>query len=137
MYSSLHKAGRAVTGTAEYIKIGMRNNVVIHQDARVPWGDTTQNQIFDPIANAMVAAPTALGAPATGTTSVGRAIFMGAQAICYATGAISGPDGKPLRVMWNEEINRSGLPSPVTEMHKGCELQEQLDALDEPSQLAA
>lgn len=85
----------------------------------------------------MVAAPTALGAAATGTTNVARALFVGAQALAYGSGAVEGPDGKPLRVTWNEEINQSGLPSLVTEMYKGCELQESLDAQDEPSQLAA
>jgi hypothetical protein len=88
--------------------IGFRNNVVIHQDSRVCWGDSAQNTIFDPIANTQVTAPTSLGAAASGTTSVGRAVFMGAQALAYASGAVEGPDGKPLRVTWNEEIQDGG-----------------------------
>lgn len=101
--------GGQVTGNPIFTgAIGFRNNVVIHQDSRVCWGDTTQNQIFDPIANAMIAAPTALGAVAAGTTSVARAVFMGAQALAYASGAVEGPDGKPLRVTWNEEIQDGG-----------------------------
>jgi len=98
--------GGQITGNPIFTgAIGFRNNVVIHQDTRVCWGNTSQNQIFDSATQTMVPAPTALGAPATGTTSVNRAVFLGAQAIGYASGAIEGPDGKPLRVTWNEELH--------------------------------
>jgi len=98
--------GGQITGNPIFTgAIGFRNNVVIHQDTRVVWGDTSQNQVFDPVTQTMQPAPTALGAPATGVMSVNRAVFLGAQAIGYASGAIEGPDGKPLRVTWNEELH--------------------------------
>lgn len=57
--------------------IGVSNGVILHEDARVPYGDNTQgNQNYF----------TDLGAAATGTTSVARAIFMGAQAGVMAFG---------------------------------------------------
>ncbi len=79
-------------------------NVVIHQDTRVPWGDTTQNVVFDSILKTTGPAPTALGTPATGTTSVGRAIFVGAQAAAFACGPEEGPEGQPLKLRWVEEL---------------------------------
>lgn len=97
--------GGQVTGNPIFTgAIGMIDNVVIHQDTYVPWGDSAQNQIFDPVTGTLIAAPTCLGAPATGTTSVARAIFVGAQAAAYACGAISGPNGQPLKVQWVEEL---------------------------------
>ena len=48
--------------------IGMYNGVILHEDARVCYGDNTQNTLG-----------TDLGAAATGTTSVARALFCGAQ----------------------------------------------------------
>lgn len=110
--------------------IGMIDNVVIHQDTYCPWGDTSQNQIFDPITGSLVAAPTSLGAPAAGTTSVGRAIFVGAQAAAYACGAISGPNGQPLKVQWVEELldQDSGPSHCVSMSSKRRELREHLTA---------
>lgn len=103
--------GGQVTGNPLFTgAIGMYDNVVIHQDSRVPWGDTDQNTIFDPITKLKIGAPTALGAPAAGVTDVARAIFVGAQAACYACGAEEGPAGQPLRVRWIEELSSSGLP---------------------------
>jgi N4-gp56 family major capsid protein len=97
--------GGQVTGNPIFTgAIGMYDNVVIHQDSRVSWGDTTQNLVFDPITKTMVGAPTTLGAPATGTTNVARAVFVGAQAAAYACGAEEGPAGQPLRVKWVEEL---------------------------------
>lgn len=98
--------GGQITGNPLFTgAIGMYDNVVIHQDSRVAWGDTSQNQIFDPITKTMIGAPTALGAPATGVTSVARAVFVGAQAAAYACGSEQGPAGQPLRVSWVEELD--------------------------------
>jgi N4-gp56 family major capsid protein len=55
--------------------LGMFNGVILHEDARVPYGDNAQNLLH-----------TDLGAPAAGTTSVGRAIFCGAQSAVIAFG---------------------------------------------------
>lgn len=97
--------GGQVTGNPIFTgAIGMYENVVIHQDTRIPWGDNTQNQILNPITGTMIASPSSLGAAAAGTTSVGRAIFVGAQAAVYANGSLDGPDGQPLRVKWKEEL---------------------------------
>jgi len=60
--------------------------------------------VWDPNTGTYVAAPTAIGLPAAGTTSVGRAIFVGAQAAAFACGAEEGPSGQPLRVRWVEEL---------------------------------
>ena len=57
--------------------IGMYNRTIIHKDAHVPFGDTTQMG---------AAQGTALGAVAAGTTSVARNIFCGAQAGVMAFG---------------------------------------------------
>ena len=54
---------------------GLYNGVIIHEDANVVYGDNTQNLVF-----------TDLGAPATGTTNVARALFCGAQAGVIAFG---------------------------------------------------
>lgn len=49
--------------------IGLYNGVILHEDANCVYGDVTQNT-----------RGTDLGAAATGTTSVARALFLGAQA---------------------------------------------------------
>lgn len=71
---------------------GMYNGVIIHEDARVPFGDSTQG-------NATY--KTDLGAAATGTTSVARAIFMGAQSAVIAFGRMS---DWPLKMKWVEVL---------------------------------
>ena len=68
---------------------GMYNGVIIHEDARVTYGDNTQNLIH-----------TDLGAPASGTTSVARAVFCGAQAAVMSWGR--GYDW-PHRYKWVEQ----------------------------------
>ena len=99
----------------------MYENVVIHQDAHVPWGDDAQNLVFDAITKANVAAPTSLGAVAGGTTSVARAIFVGAQAAAISFGGEAGPNGKPLRVRWYEELLDAGNQLRITAgMIWGC-----------------
>lgn len=107
--------GGQITGNPIFTgAIGMYENVVIHQDAYVPYGDVTQNLIYDPVAAAMVAAPTSLGAVAGGTTSVARGIFVGAQAGAIGFGAADQMDGKPLRVRWYEELLDAGNQLRVT-----------------------
>jgi len=107
--------GGQITGNPIFTgAIGMYENVVIHQDARVPYGDNTQNLVFDPITKTKVAAPTSLGAAATGTTSVARGIFVGAQAAAIGFGGEAGPNGKPLRVRWYEELLDAGNQLRIT-----------------------
>ena len=55
--------------------LGMFNGVILHEDARVPYGDNTQNSLH-----------TDLGAPAAGTTNVARGLFCGAQSAVIAFG---------------------------------------------------
>lgn len=73
---------------------GMHNNTVIHQSARVPWGDNTQvgTETF-----------TDLG-PNTSdrANNVGRAIFCGAQALCLSFGRAYGLEGSKVRFKWTE-----------------------------------
>ena len=107
--------GGQITGNPIFTgAIGMYENVVIHQDARVPYGDNTQNLVFDPITKTKEAAPTSLGAAATGTTSVARGIFVGAQAAAIGFGGEAGPNGKPLRVRWYEELLDAGNQLRIT-----------------------
>jgi N4-gp56 family major capsid protein len=114
--------GGQITGNPLFTgAIGMYEGVVMHQDAHVPYGNNAQNLVFDPIAAANIAAPTSLGAAATGTTSVARAVFCGAQAAAISFGGESGPNGKPLRVRWYEELLDAGNQLRVTAgMIWGC-----------------
>ena len=114
--------GGQITGNPVFTgAIGMYENVVLHQDAHVPWGDNAQNLVFDAITKTNVAAPTSLGAAASGTTSVARAIFVGAQAAAISFGGEAGPAGKPLRVRWYEELLDAGNQLRITAgMIWGC-----------------
>jgi N4-gp56 family major capsid protein len=99
--------GGQITGNPIFTgAIGMIDNVVIHQDSHVPYGDTSQNTVQLAINGTLVTkgAPNALGAAAVGVTSICRGIFVGAQAAALAFGGEEGPDGKPLRVKWTEEL---------------------------------
>lgn len=73
--------------------LGMWNNVLLFEDARVPFGDSDQ-------ANAEY--HTDLGAPAAGTTSVARAIFCGAQAAGFGIGRV---ENYPERMRWVEVLD--------------------------------
>lgn len=107
--------GGQVTGNPIFTgAIGMIDNVVIHQDTYCPWGDNTQNLILDPVTQTLVAAPTSLGAAATGTTNIGRGIFVGAQAAAFACGADKNASGEPLKVNWYEELLDAGNQLRVT-----------------------
>lgn len=111
--------GGQITGNPIFTgAIGMIENVVIHQDTHVPWGNTVQNTVT--VVNpdrtvTTVAAPNALGVAATGVTSVGRGVFVGAQAACLAFGGYTdGPGGEPLRMRWVEELLDAGNQLRVT-----------------------
>lgn len=107
--------GGQITGNPIFTgAIGVLGNVVLHQDSRVPWGDSAQNVVYDPATAANIAHPCNLGAAANGTTSVGRAIFVGAQAAAFAYGAADSIEGKPLRVRWYEELLDAGNQLRVT-----------------------
>jgi len=101
--------GGQVTGNPIFTgAIGVYENVVMHADANVPWGTSSQNQMM--LANGtLVASPTVLG-----TTSVARAVFMGAQALSIAFGSADNVEGRPLRVRWYEELLDAGNQLRVT-----------------------
>jgi N4-gp56 family major capsid protein len=101
--------GGQVTGNPIWTgAIGVYENVVMHSDARVPWGSSSQNQIMLPNGS-LSAAPTVLG-----TTSVARGVFLGAQALSIAFGVADNVDSKPLRVRWYEEVLDGGNQLRVT-----------------------
>lgn len=115
--------GGQITGNPIFTgAIGMYENMVIHQDARVPYGNNTQNTVFDPITKTNVAAPTSLGAAAAGVTSVARGIFCGAQAAAVSFGGdAKNNGGQPLRVRWIEELLDAGNQLRITAgMIWGC-----------------
>lgn len=100
--------GGQITGNPIFTgAIGMIDGVVIHQEPYAPWGDTSQNTVVvanGPNSTTTMPGPTALGVAATGTTSVARGVFVGAQAAAMAVGGVEGPEGQPLRVNWVEEL---------------------------------
>ena len=101
--------GGQVTGNPLFTgAIGVYENVPMHSDAYVPWGSSTQNQIML-ATGTLAASPTALG-----TASVGRAVFMGAQALAIAFGSADNVEGRPLRVRWYEELLDAGNQLRVT-----------------------
>lgn len=85
--------------------IGVFDNVVIHQNAYLPWGDgltLTTNQMLNPTTGQYVPAPNSLYG-ITSSTNVGRGVIMGAQAVALAVGIADGSADAPLRVKWVEE----------------------------------
>lgn len=84
--------------------LGMIDNVVLHEAPNVPFDDSSRNQIYDIETNSMIAHPCNLGAAATGTTKVARAIFVGAQALAMGFGGAAVIDGKTLKVHWSEAV---------------------------------
>jgi N4-gp56 family major capsid protein len=101
--------GGQVTGNPMFTgAIGVYENVVLHSDSSVPWGDATQNQMMLPNGT-LVASPTVLG-----VTSVARAVFMGAQGLTIAFGSADNMEGRPLRARWYEEILDAGNQLRVT-----------------------
>lgn len=79
---------------------GMYENVLLFSDGHSCWGDSSQN-----------ARHTDLGAAAAGTTNVGRALFLGAQAGVLAFGRSM---DWPMRVKWVEEMLDAGNQLRVT-----------------------
>lgn len=78
--------------------IGMIDNVVIHQDARIPWGDATQAATAVTITNP-------LGTAGAGKTNIARGVFVGAQALAMAFGRAYGIN---TRMKWFEELLDGG-----------------------------
>jgi N4-gp56 family major capsid protein len=107
--------GGQVTGNPIFTgAIGVYENVVLHSDAHVPWGDNSQNQMRLQPSGTAVASPGSLGAAATGTTSVATSVFIGAQGLAIAFGSADNVEGKPLRVRWYEELLDAGNQLRVT-----------------------
>jgi N4-gp56 family major capsid protein len=84
--------------------LGIFDNVVIHQDTYLPWGDgVTTNLVKNPQTRQMVAAPNSLFNIGITTTQIGRFVFLGAQSVALAVGMADGTPDAPLRVKWVEE----------------------------------
>lgn len=114
IFSSL-LAGGVATGNPVFVgALGMIDNVPMHEDAHVPWGDSTQNQWFNAVTQQNVASPGALGGVAAGNTNVALGTLVGAQALSVAFGAVDMVDGEPMRVNWYEELLDAGNDLRVT-----------------------
>jgi len=72
--------------------LGMWNNTLIFEDARVCFGDNEQ---------AGAEYHTDLGAPSTSTTNIARSVFCGAQAAVFGVGR---SETLPTRMRWVEEL---------------------------------
>lgn len=86
--------------------LGIIDNVIIHQDTYLPWGDgltSSTNQVKNPQTKQLVAAPNSLYNYSYATANIGRFVFMGAQGIAFAVGMADGTPDSPLRVKWVEE----------------------------------
>lgn len=98
--------GGQITGNPIFSgAIGMYNNVVIHEDNRVPYGDATNN-------------PTGKRFNTLGVLNVARGVFMGAQALAMGFGRAYGKD---MKMKWYEELLDGGNQLRVTAaMILGC-----------------
>lgn len=84
--------------------LGVFDNVIIHQDTYLPWGNgTTTNLQLNPTTRQLVAAPNSLYGYGYSTSNTGRGVIMGAQAVSFAVGMADGTPDAPLRVKWVEE----------------------------------
>lgn len=87
--------------------LGVFDNTVIHQDTYLPWGDgVNTNLVKNPQTKQLVPAPNSLfgyGAGVGKYANIGRGVFLGAQAVAFATGMADGTPDSPLRVKWVEE----------------------------------
>lgn len=89
--------------------LGVFDNVVLHQNTYLPWGDgVNSNLVQNPQTRTMVPAPNSLYNPnntnyAYSTQNVGRFVVVGAQALAVAVGMADGTPDAPLRVKWVEE----------------------------------
>lgn len=106
--------GGQVTGNPIFTgAIGVYENVVLHKDAHVPWGDNTQNQ-WRNAAGTAVGSPGSLGAASASTTSIAQSFVIGAQGLAIAFGSADNVEGRPLRVRWYEELLDAGNQLRVT-----------------------
>ena len=94
--------GGQITGNPIFTgAIGMYNNVVIHEDVRVPYGSNSQ----------AVDSNGFIQYNALGTTNVARGVFVGAQAAVMATGRAYGSD---MKMRWFEELLDAGNQLRIT-----------------------
>jgi len=70
--------------------IGLHDGVLLHESARVPWGNTSTGRVG-----------TNLGPPGNGTTNVARGALCGAQACMVAFGREA---GWPYQMKWVEDL---------------------------------
>jgi N4-gp56 family major capsid protein len=83
--------GGQITGNPIFTgALGMHDGVIIHEDIRVPWGDSAQGRVGSN-----------LGAAAVGVTDVARGVLCGAQAVNIAFGREA---GWPYQMKWVEEL---------------------------------
>lgn len=95
--------GGQVTGNPIFTgALGIIDNIVLHRDAYLPWGDGVNTNTLS-VLGQTIANPSSLYGAAYATKNIGRAIFVGAQAGAFATGAVEGPLGQPLKLTWVEE----------------------------------
>lgn len=107
--------GGIATGNPIFVGAGgIYNNVPLHEDAHVPWGDSTQNLWFDARLQTNIASPGALGAASSSTTNIAQGVFLGAQSLAVAFGAVDVQDAEPMRVNWYEELLDAGNSLRVT-----------------------
>jgi len=86
--------------------LGIFDNVILHQDTYLPWGDgltSKTNQVLDPKTKTLIPAPNSLYNYSYATKNIGRGVILGAQAIALAVGMADGTADAPLRVKWVEE----------------------------------
>lgn len=94
--------GGEITGSPIFTgAIGMYNNVVIHEDARIPYGSDAQSTDASGFTRYN----------SVGTANVARGVFCGAQAACMAFGRAYGND---MRFRWFEELLDAGNQLRVT-----------------------
>lgn len=109
MWGDIQRAamqGGQITGNPIFTgAIGMYANVVIHEDVRVPYGDSTQQYAADGVTIRYNAIGAGNGTNTAGTTNVARGVFCGAQAACIAFGRAYGMD---MKMKWYEELLDGG-----------------------------
>lgn len=86
--------------------IGMYGNVVIHEDVRVPYGDSAQE-----LDTGGTIRYNSVSAVAGTATNVARGVFCGAQSACIAFGRAYGAD---MKMRWFEELLDAGNQLRIT-----------------------
>lgn len=95
--------GGQVTGNPIFTgALGIIDNIVLHRDAYLPWGDGVNTNTLS-VMGQTIASPSSLYNAAYTTTYIHRGVFVGGQAACFAAGAVEGPLGQPLKLTWVEE----------------------------------